>query len=92
VRSRGCEITGKLPRVNRQRAFALLGVLAATFGLYRALSRAEDVAKEVHRRGWKADVGISALVAVAALVIALKKSSEVIIKVDEAFGAEATAG
>ena len=70
----------------------MLGVLAAGYGLFRATRQAENAAKEVRRRGWKADVGLSVLVAVAALVLALKKSSDVIIKVDEAFGAEATAG
>jgi len=78
--------------MNRKRAFALLGVAAAGYGLFRATRRAENAVKEVKRRGWKADVGVSVLVAVAALVLAMKKSRDAVIKADHAFSAEATAG
>jgi hypothetical protein len=70
----------------------MLGVVAAAYGLFRATRLAENAAKEVKRRGWKADVGVSVLVAVAALVFALKKSSDAVIKVDHAFSAEGTTG
>ena len=70
----------------------MLGVVAAAYGLFRATRLAENAAKEVKRRGWKGDVGLSVLVALAALVFALKKSSDAVIKVDDAFSAEATAG
>jgi hypothetical protein len=78
--------------VTKQRAFAALGVVAAAYGLFRATRLAENAAKDVKRRGWRADVGLSVLVALAALVLALKKSRDAVIEVDHAFGAEATAG
>ena len=78
--------------MNRQRAFAVLAALLAVFGLWRATRQVETAAKEVHRRGWRADVVATVLVAAAAAILAVKKSRDVIIRVDEAFGAEATAG
>jgi hypothetical protein len=77
--------------MTRQRVFAVLAVLLAAFGLWRATRQVENAAKEVHRRGWRTDVAGSVLVAAAAAILALKKSRDVIIRVDEAFGAEAAA-
>jgi predicted Co/Zn/Cd cation transporter (cation efflux family) len=74
--------------MNRQRVFALLGVAFALFALYRATRRLESAAEEVERRGWTMDVVMSALVAVAAVILAAKKSSDATSKVSEAFESE----
>ena len=71
--------------MNRQRLFALLGAAAALYALYRATRRLESAAEEVERRGWSADVVMSVLVAVAAVILAAKKSSDVASKLSEAF-------
>jgi predicted Co/Zn/Cd cation transporter (cation efflux family) len=71
--------------MNRQRIFAVLGAAAALFALYRASRRLESAAEEIERRGWTMDVVISALVAVAAVIFAAKKSSDATSKVSNAF-------
>jgi predicted Co/Zn/Cd cation transporter (cation efflux family) len=74
--------------MNRQRVFAFLGVAFALFALYRATRRLESAAEEVERRGWTMDVVMSALVAVAAVILAAKKSSDATSKFSEAFESE----
>jgi hypothetical protein len=71
--------------MNRQRVFAVLGAAAALFALYRASRQIESAEEEVERRGWTSDVVVPVLVAVAAIVIAAKKASDVTDKLQEAF-------
>jgi hypothetical protein len=65
--------------------FALLSTGLALFALYRASRQIETAEEQFERRGWSSDVVLSVVAAVAALVLAAKKSSEMTTKVREVF-------
>jgi hypothetical protein len=67
--------------MTKQQGIALMSVGVAGYAIFRATQRVENAAEDIKHRGWRSEVVIAVLVAVAAAVVAVKKSSDAMTKV-----------
>ncbi len=77
-------------QISKSQAAALVGAGASAYLWFKALQRLWQAAEaEQEKRRW--DLVLSAIVAAAALILAIRRTEKAITKIEEAFEADETA-